>query len=114
MEDKRKLHILWTNGDINTSLHMVMMYATNAMLRGWWDEVKVIIWGAPAKLVAENKEIQERIELAKRSGVEFSACIACARELGVLEDLEKLNIEVISWGAPLTELIQSKASLITV
>lgn len=30
---ENKLNILWTNSDPMTSHHMVMMYATNAMLR---------------------------------------------------------------------------------
>ena len=38
-------------------------------------------------------------------GVEFSACKACADELGVTERLEALGIEVIYWGEPLTTLL---------
>ena len=112
--DSKKLHILWTNDNMDTSLHMVMMYATNAMLKGWWDSVTVIIWGATAKLVAENEEIQERIKLAEHAGVKFSACVACARNLGVEKELEDLGIEVIPWGPPLTELLQNGEKLITI
>ena len=43
---ERHVHILWTNADPDTSEHMVMMYATNGLLRGWWDQITVIIWGA--------------------------------------------------------------------
>lgn len=114
MEKNKNLHILWTNSDMLTSLHMVMMYATNAMLRGWWDAVTVIIWGGTAKLAAENKEIQAAIKTAQKAGVKFSACIACANNLGVKEELEKLDIKVIAWGVPLTELLQDNAKLITI
>jgi hypothetical protein len=114
MEEKTNLHILWANADITTSLQMVMMYATNAKLREWWDTVTVIIWGATAKLTAENKEIQEAIKKAQQAGVTFSACIACADNLGVKEKLEALNIQVIAWGVPLTQLLQSDAKLLTV
>ena len=114
MEEKRKLHILWTNADVNTSHHMVMMYATNSMLRSWWEEVTVIIWGATAKYVAEDKDIQERMKLAEQAGVKFSACVSCAVQLGVKDALEGLGVEVIPWGAPLTELLENKRPLITV
>ena len=114
MEEKRKLHILWTNADVNTSHHMVMMYSTNSMLKGWWEEVTVIVWGATAKYVAEDKDILERLRLAEQAGVKFSACINCAIQLGVRETLENLGLEVIPWGAPLTELIENKKPLISV
>jgi hypothetical protein len=80
---------------------MVMMYATNSMLRHWWQDVTVIIWGATARLAAENEAIQERIKIAQRAGVRFSACVACARELGVVDALESMDIEVKPWGESL-------------
>ena len=84
------------------------------MLKRWWDNVTVIVWGATAKLLAENEMIQEQVKIAMKAGVKFSACVACASQLGVVETLEELGVEVISWGAPLTELIKEKAPLITV
>jgi len=114
MEKSNKLNILWTNADLLTSEKMVMMYATNSMLRHWWDEVTVIIWGATAQLVAENNMMQERIKLAQHAGVHFSACKACADQLGVAEKLVDLGIEVIYWGVGLTEILKSEEKLITI
>lgn len=114
MNEKNTLYILWTNADIYTSQLMVMMYAKNSKLQGWWENVTVIIWGATAKLVAENKVIQEEIKIAKQAGVEFSACIACALQLGVVEDLKVQGIEVKGWGEPLTELLKEDEKLITI
>ena len=111
---EQTLHILWTNADVETSVYMVMMYAKNSMLRKWWDHVTVIIWGATAKLAAEDPMIKEQIKVAMQAGVKFSACISCAAQLGVVEQLEEQGIEVIPWGPPLTELLQEKAPLITV
>ena len=54
MEQNNHLYILWTNADVLTSDKMVMMYSINAKLYKWWDKVTVIIWGATAKLAAEN------------------------------------------------------------
>ena len=110
----RKLHILWTNADIDTSVLMVMMYAKNSLLRHWWDEVTVIIWGATARLVVNDKMMQEQIALAQLAGVKFSACLACASQLGAVEKLEELGVEVILWGEPLTKLIEEGAPLLTV
>ena len=114
MEGKNTLYILWANADIHTSQFMVMMYAKNSMLHKWWENVTVIIWGETAKLAAENKVIQEEIKIAQLAGVKFSACVACARQLGVVAELEALEIEVKPWGQPLTELLKANEKLITI
>ncbi|MBS5522845.1 MAG: DsrE family protein [Clostridiales bacterium] len=110
----KRLNILWTNADPLTSHNMVMMYAINSLTHQWWDEVTVIIWGATAKYVAEDENIQEKIRMAMHVGVKFSACIACAENLGVKKQLEDLGMEVIPWGDPLTRLISSGAPLLTI
>ena len=112
--DKKILTILWTNADIETSRNMVMMYARNSMLNGWWDEVTVIIWGGTAKLVAENEDIQEHISIAAHAGVKFSACISCARNLGVIDKLESLDIEVKRWGEDMSKILQADGKLLSI
>ena len=111
---EKTLNILWTTGDPRTAQSMVLMYAKNSMLRQWWDHVNVIIWGASAKLVAEDETIQTEIELSKHAGVTFTSCIACAVQQGVVDKFNTLGIEMKPWGEPLTELIQSGQHLITV
>ncbi len=114
MEEKDTLYILWTSADPLTARHMVLMYAKNSLLRGWWEHVTVIIWGASAKLAAENAAVQEEIKIAQNVGVRFSACAACARQLGVTAQLEALGAEVVSWGPLLTEALKNNEKLITV
>ena len=93
---------------------MVMMYSENAMKKGWWEKVTVIIWEATSKLVAENNDIQRHVESARQAGVEFIACISCANALGTVEKLTELDIELLGWGEPLTKLIKKGEHLITV
>ena len=40
-------------------------------------------------------------------GVHITACKASTDQLGVTEDLEKLNIEIKYWGEPLTEILKT-------
>ncbi len=110
----KKLNILWTSNNVDTARLMVFMYAINAVQKKWWDEVTIIIWGSSAKLVAENSSIQEEIKRAQTSGVKVSACIACATKLNVVDILQDLDLEVISWGKPLTEIIQNGEFLLSV
>lgn len=110
----RHLHILWTNGDPLTAEHMVMMYARNALLNDWWDKVTVIVWGAPQKLLLENEAVRLKMEIARQAGVEFTACVSCANNLGVTKGLEELGLEVIRWGEKLSLLLQNGKHVITV
>ena len=110
----KHLYVVWTNADPVTAEHMVMMYTTNSMLNGWWDHVTVIIWGATQKLILENEALQTKMQIAKHAGVEFSACISCARNLGVIEQLNDMGIKTIRWGEKLSHIMQEGKHLLTV
>jgi len=114
MKDKTNLYILWTNDNLITSEKMVFMYGINAKRHKWWENVTIIVWGATAKLVSENLEIQQLIQEAKLEGVHITACRACANQLGVTEVLKNLDIEVIYWGEPLTKILKDDEKLITI
>jgi len=114
MTEPNKLYILWTNDNFITSEKMVFMYGINAKKQNWWKDVTIIIWGATAKLVSENATIQNLIKEAQSEGVHISACRACADQLGVTEILDDLNIEVIYWGQPLTQILKDNEKLITI
>ena len=114
MMTKKRLYVLWTNGDPITAEKMVFMYTINSLIHGWWEEVTLIIWGAPAKLVSEDITIQKKVKEALDAGVHITACKACADQLGVTEALKELQIEVKYWGVPLTEILTSGEKLLTI
>ena len=62
--DGQHLHILWTNADPVVFDKMVLMYAVNSLVRGWWEKVTVILWGETARLAAADPAVRERIVLA--------------------------------------------------
>ncbi len=109
-----RLNILWTNADETTAELMVFMYAVNSLKGELWKDVRIIIWGATAKLVAENINIQKHIAEAMSEGVQFSACLSCAEKLGVKDIISNLGIELILWGRPLTDIIKSEEKLLTI
>ena len=74
----------------------------------------VIIWGATAKLVAENALIQDKLKTAQAAGVQFTACKTCADQLGVTEKLVEMGIEAKYWGEGLTEILKEDRKLITI
>jgi len=78
MSDGKHLYLLWTNDNPVTAEKMVFMYTINSLIHGWWEKVTLIVWGATAKLVSENAEIQNKIKEALEAGVHVTACKACA------------------------------------
>jgi hypothetical protein len=114
MSEKKHLYVLWTNADLITAEKMVFMYTVNSLLKNWWEKVTLIVWGATAKLVSEDENVQKMVKKALEAGVHVSACKACADQLGVTKSLEKLNIEVKYWGMPLTEILKNEETLLTI
>lgn len=114
MAEKTTLHILWTNDNFITAEKMVFMYAINAKINGWWEHVTLVVWGATAKLVAENERIQELIAEARENGIYVTACKACSDQLGVSEILEAHGIDVQYLGIPLTNVLKNDEKLITI
>jgi len=114
MSDNKHLYVLWTNDNPVTAELMVFMYTTNSLLKDWWEKVTLILWGAPVKLVSESADIQKKVKDALDAGVHVSACKGCADQLGVTDTLEKLDIEVIYWGEPLTKILKEDEKLITI
>ncbi len=113
-ETPSKLLILWTNAQKETVHNMVFMYSVNARLYGWWDEVTVLIWGEPARLAAEDAEVQADLARAKDAGVRLIACKACAENLGVADTLKGLGVEVFYTGVYLTDWLKSGEKLLTI
>ena len=114
MSEKTHLYVLWTDDNPITVEKMLFMYTVNALKHGWWEKVTVIVWGASAKMASEDARVQGLIKRALDAGVHITACKACADELAVAESLENLGIEVKYWGLPLTEVLKSGESLLTI
>lgn len=111
---ENRLNILWTNDSVLTAEHMLFMYATYAKQNNLWGEINIIIWGATAKLVAENKKIQELIKQAQSVGVKFCACRSCAENFNAVEIIQNMDIELLYMANPMTDIIKNRENLITI
>ncbi len=109
-----KLVILWTSDDPLLAETVAFMYAHEAKVSKWFDEVTIIIWGPSAKLAAENIVIQQSLREMHRDGVVIKACIVCANEFGVNRALENLGFITIDiMGEVLTNYLKSDTRIIT-
>lgn len=107
--DAEKLTIVWTSGDPEVAHRMVLMYGKAAKTNQWFDEVRLIIWGPSARLVAADKDIQAKLKEMKETGIILQACVVCADSYGVSDRLKELGIEVKPMGKPLSNIIRDKS-----
>ena len=81
--------------------------------RGWFDVVHIVVWGPSAKLLTEDKELQKQMQAMREAGVVTEACIACARNYGVVDELKALGLDVRGMGPPLSERLQADWKVLT-
>lgn len=110
---KDKLLVLWTSGDREVALKMVFMYTLNGKMRGWWDDICLVVWGPSAKLLSTDIELQDYIKKIIEEGVEVVACKACSDSYGVSSTLEELGVVVKYMGEPLTDYLKKDCKTIT-
>jgi hypothetical protein len=106
--------ILWTTDNKETAEHMVLLYAHNAKLKGWMEEVTVLVWGASQQLIAQDKDIQEKVKAMINDGVKVVACLKCAENMEIEDGLNACNIDVFYTGEFLSEWIKSGDTIISV
>jgi hypothetical protein len=109
-----KINILWASDNKITALNMLAIYVLNAKSRGWWKEINVIIWGASAKLVANDMQVQTEVLEMIHSGISVEACKDCSDVCEVTDKLERLGVNVRFMGQALTEYIKRGEPVLTV
>jgi len=106
MPEPTRLLVIWSTTDREVALHPAFMYTRNGKRLGWWEEVRLIVWGPSARLLVQDAELQEGIKAMLNAGVQVLACRACTDTYGVTEQLEQLGIEVQYIGQPLTKMLK--------
>jgi hypothetical protein len=109
-----KLNILWTTDNKDTVFNMLTMYAVNSKTQNWWQEVNLIIWGASARLVGNDTQVQSEVVEMINQGIQIEACKDCCDNFGVTDKLTKLGINVRYMGKPLTDYIKSGETILTI
>ena len=109
-----RLNILWTNSDEIMFDKMVAMYARNAKINGWWNEITVLIWGSTAKIAANSELVELRIRELLQVGVNVVACKACSDSLGTTDKLQNMGINVKYLGEELTRILKSDEKLLSI
>jgi hypothetical protein len=72
-----------------------------------------MIWGASAKLLSENEELQKMLQKVKETGVELSCCVVCSDDYGITEQLASMGINMTHTGEILTNALKEDWKVIT-
>ena len=110
---KEKLLIVWSSGEKEVATKLILLYGSVMLERHYWDEATIMLWGPSAKLLAEDKELQEKVKTVQQTGVKFNACVVCTDEYGVSKSLEKMGIDLIHTGELLTQSLKDGTKVIT-
>jgi len=113
MQTSNSLVVIWSSNDRDVALQTVFLYVLNSRLKGWWEDVTLIVWGPSAELLSYDLELQMELEKIRAAGVKIQACRKCTDNYGVSDKLEELGIEVIYMGVPLTEYIREARHILT-
>lgn len=113
-DPNNSLVVLWTSRDKEAAVNMVFMYTHNSLKFGWWEEVRLVIWGPSGKLLAEDPDLQKEVKEMLDSGIIIEACRACADQLGVSDILRSLGIKVRYMGEPFTQYLKEGKKVITI
>ncbi len=108
-----QLAVLWTSGDPDVAHRVCLMYTHAAQKQKWFDQVRLIVWGPSARLLAGDRELQSKVQAMMADGVHVQACVVCADSYGVTEQLRALGIEVTPMGEPLTALLKHGWKILT-
>jgi hypothetical protein len=108
-----RLAVLWTSADADVAHRAAFMYAHNAKRAGWFDEVKLIVWGPSQRVLVDNKDLQTELKQMEDDGVVVEACIACAMSYGIVDQLKALGITVQGMGVPLSNYLKDGWKVVT-
>ena len=98
-----KLTILWTSGDEDTALNMILMYTLKSASNRWWKECALITWGPSNLLATGNSRVRSELREIMAAGVKVYACRRCAERYGLIDELEAMGVTVQLMGETLTE-----------
>lgn len=96
--------VIFASGDKAKAL-TGLMYARNAIKRGWMDEVKVVYFGPSEQLMEQDDEVADAaIEIAGMS--ESFACKAISDRDGISEKINEMGVKVEYVGSIISEYIK--------
>ena len=100
----KKILVIISTSDPNKA-RAGMMYALNAKLQKWMEDVQLFFFGPSEQLVLEDQELQGLLQEFQQDGQQAVACRFIAEEEDSGRKLTEQGIEVDFVGSRISELI---------
>jgi len=110
--EKDSISVIWLSADKRAAADMAFLYMRTSLLKHWWKNCELILWGPVVDITASDSDIQYELALLQHLGAKIKACEACAVRYGVSSRLTELGIEVAGMSEHLTELLKNDAPLL--
>ena len=82
-----------------------LMYAQNALMLGWLEDVKIVFFGPSEQLIVQDEQLANQVKDIAVSGESF-ACKAIADAEGFSGEFEKLGVKVEYVGPIISNFIK--------
>lgn len=99
-----KLLVIIATGEKEKAL-AGLMYARNAMKRGWMEDVKVVFFGPSERLIVQDEQVADEVKDLALIGESF-ACKAISDRENLSAEVEKLGVKVEYVGSIISNLIK--------
>jgi len=100
----RKIVVIIASADAGKARAGVL-YATNALSRGWMDEVRLVFFGPAEGLLLKDEALRKQVDAFRATGEAAVACKYVADQQNMSADLQALGLQVEFVGQMISEYI---------
>ena len=98
-----KIVVVWALKSPEVVREMVLAHTRDFKLRGFWDQVRLVMWGPSVTLFAKDEALQAELEELKNSGVEVQICKRSADGYDVTDKIASLKSDLVYMEDPFIE-----------
>lgn len=110
----QKLVLTWTSVSEDTFFNMITPYALTSQEEEQFGEVVVLIWGGSAQTIAKVPEIKLELGIFREKGITVKCCSKCAEQYGIVDELEKMNVDIVNMSHVFNDYMKEGAHILTV
>lgn len=98
-----KIVVIWALKSPEVAREMVLDNIRDFKLRGFWDQVRLVMWGPSVTLFAKDEGLQAELGELKNIGVEVQICKRSANGYDVIDKIDSLKSDLVYMEDPFIE-----------
>lgn len=110
----QKLVLTWTSVSEDTFFNMITPFALTSQDEEWFREVVVLVWGGSAQTIAKTPAIKSELGIFREKGITVKCCRQCAEQYGIVNDLEKMDVDIVNMVYVFKDYMKEGARIVSV